>query len=226
MLRSLNNGLPSVKYFLVGWWEIHHSIPVFFLHGQALPDGIVMGYIKTVLLPDEHVVYRAVLHWVIYTEGLLLVASGGLVIGLGQTAMNILFGSVLGAELIKPIHFVAGVVVLAGGVLLLAAYVRQVSTELAITNKRVIAKYGFVSRDTFEIMIRYVSGANFDQTVVGRFLGYGTVRVHGIGGELSKLGRIAKPEQFYYAMENEIDQIRSGRAWRVRQGSRGILGKR
>ena len=33
---------------------------------------------QKVLLPDEHIIYAATLHWIIYLQGLLFMAAGGL----------------------------------------------------------------------------------------------------------------------------------------------------
>jgi uncharacterized membrane protein YdbT with pleckstrin-like domain len=83
--------------------------------------------------------------------------------------------------------------------------VRQSSTELAITNRRLIAKYGFISRATFEIMINRVTGVNFDQTVMGRILGYGTILVHGAGGDISPFDVVANPQLFQRALMDVLE---------------------
>jgi uncharacterized membrane protein YdbT with pleckstrin-like domain len=62
--------------------------------------------------------------------------------------------------------------------------------EFAITNKRVIIKTGLISRKTFEMNHSKIESVNVDQGIVGRILGYGTVRIVGSGGskeEFSKL---------------------------------------
>ncbi len=90
--------------------------------------------------------------------------------------------------------------------LLIAAMVRQSATELAITNRRLIAKYGFVSRNTFEIMVNRVTGANFDQSVTGRILGYGTIIVHGAGGDTSPFDLVANPHLFHQALMRVLEE--------------------
>ena len=52
----------------------------------------------------------------------------------------------------------------AGGLIVIAfiffgiAIVRVISTELALTNKRVMAKYGFIRRDSVELRLEKVEG--------------------------------------------------------------------
>lgn len=164
-----------------------------------------MSYVEKVLLPDERVLYAARLHWVLYSEGLLLTAYSLLGFYANRPILNMLLGEYRAVPLIQAATTISIVFLMAGFFLLLESHVRRKSTELVLTNKRLIAKYGFIRRDTFEIMNRRISGANFDQTVLGRFLGYGNVSVHGVGGELSKLGRIADPEGFYRALVHTID---------------------
>ena len=59
-----------------------------------------------------------------------------------------------------------------------------------------IAKAGFISRSTFEVMLNRVEGANIDQTVWGRVLGFGSIYVHGTGGGITPIDHIADPLNF------------------------------
>jgi uncharacterized membrane protein YdbT with pleckstrin-like domain len=119
---------------------------------------------------------------------------------------------VFGEDYESPIgRALAGVAMLfafVGFILLLSSVVRQSATELAITNKRVIAKYGFVSRSTFEIMINRVAGVNFDQTIMGRIFGYGTVLVHGTGGDVSPFEVVANPQGFQHALMDILEHVK------------------
>ena len=79
---------------------------------------------------------------------------------------------------------------------LIAAWIKVRSTELAITNKRVIAKFGFVKRDTIEINLNQVEALRVEQTFLGRMLNYGTIIVSGTGGALDPFPNIADPLVF------------------------------
>jgi uncharacterized membrane protein YdbT with pleckstrin-like domain len=170
--------------------------------------GAWMTYLQKMLLPDERVVYIAVLHWVIFVPGLFLTAVGGIV---GYYAYDIV-SLVMGPSMVPLIgRIVAGgafVFALAGLGLLIGAIVRQSATELAITNRRLIAKYGFISRSTFEIMINRVTGVNFDQSITGRILGYGTILVHGAGGDISPVDVVSNPGLFQRALMDVLEHSR------------------
>jgi len=87
-------------------------------------------------------------------------------------------------------------VVVIGIFFLAVAWVRVRSTELAITNKRVIAKFGFIKRDTVEINLNQVEALRVEQTFLGRMLNYGTIIVSGTGGALDPFPDIADPLVF------------------------------
>ena len=84
----------------------------------------------------------------------------------------------------------------AGLVLLAVAYVRTRSTELAITNMRVIAKFGFVSRHTVEINLDKVESVEVEQGIAGRMFDYGTIYISGTGTHQAPIPNISRPMEF------------------------------
>jgi uncharacterized membrane protein YdbT with pleckstrin-like domain len=70
------------------------------------------------------------------------------------------------------------------------------STEIAITNKRIIAKFGFISRRTVEINLDKVEALRVEQSVWGRFFNYGTVLISGTGSTVDPIANIADPLVF------------------------------
>ena len=79
---------------------------------------------------------------------------------------------------------------------LIAAWVRVRSTEIAITNRRVIAKFGFIKRHTVEINLEKVEALRVEQGFWGRFLNYGTIFVSGAGTSVAPFPDIADPLVF------------------------------
>lgn len=66
--------------------------------------------------------------------------------------------------------------------LLLYAYLKIRSTEMGITNKRVIRKSGVIMRNTAEIRLSKVESVSVRQGFLGRIFGYGDVVIAGTGG--------------------------------------------
>ncbi|HXF79524.1 MAG TPA: PH domain-containing protein [Usitatibacter sp.] len=87
-------------------------------------------------------------------------------------------------------------VAIVGLVFLAMAWVRVHSTEIAITNRRIIAKFGFISRRTIEINIAQVEALRVDQGFWGRLLNFGTIIVSGTGSSLEPAPDIADPLVF------------------------------
>ena len=80
-----------------------------------------------------------------------------------------------------------------GLVFLIWAYVRYKTTEFAVTDRRIIAKTGLISRSTVELFLDKVEALHVDQTVWGRLLDFGTVTIHGTGSTLEPIRSISAP---------------------------------
>jgi len=157
-------------------------------------------YLKRDMQADEKIVYESQIHWIIYNVGAFFTLIGALIGHYGTPTVQFLLGSEVADMLAKPISFIAVGTIIIGAMYLLIAFIRQISTELVITDRRVIAKYGFIATTTYEVMIHRVEGANIDQTVLGRILGYGTVMVKGTGGGISPIDHVANPYRFHSSL--------------------------
>jgi len=137
-----------------------------------------MGYVDSNLLPNEHVTYRARVHRIIY---LLPVCVLIVALVLAVASGSWIAGGVLG---------------LIGLVLLVPPWIRSISSEFAVTNKRVLVKVGLIRRHSLELLLQKVEGIGVDQGIVGRVLGYGTITVSGTGGTREAFRMIANPLEF------------------------------
>lgn len=103
-----------------------------------------------------------------------------------------------------------GVIFLFMGIFsLIRAFFVKISTELAITSKRVIAKVGLIRRNTVELNHSKVESFNVDQSILGRIFGYGTVIVNGTGGGKTPIPSIDAPLDFRRQAVETIDQSQS-----------------
>jgi uncharacterized membrane protein YdbT with pleckstrin-like domain len=92
-----------------------------------------------------------------------------------------------------------GVVLLPMGfgiIFFVMAYLKYISTELAITNKRLIAKVGFISRKTIEINLSKIESLSVEQGIFGRIFNYGTIIVSGSGASHAPISGISNPIDF------------------------------
>lgn len=83
-----------------------------------------------------------------------------------------------------------------GFILLIAAYIKYKTTELAFTNKRLVVKKGFIQRQTVEIALAKVESIQVDQGVMGRIFNFGTLILSGAGTPQAPLAGISNPMAF------------------------------
>ena len=93
-----------------------------------------------------------------------------------------------------------------GLIFLFIAWIKYKTTELAITNKRVIAKFGFISRRTVEININKIESIQVDQSITSRIFNYGTLLISGAGEPQAPILGISKPMEFRKAFMEAQDQ--------------------
>lgn len=74
------------------------------------------------------------------------------------------------------------------------------TTELAVTNKRVVAKFGLLTRTTIEINLRRVESVQVHQGILGRIFDFGTVWVSGAGTPQASIPNVQDPMAFRRAV--------------------------
>ncbi len=99
--------------------------------------------------------------------------------------------------------------VVAGLFILLWVYITYKATELAITNKRIIAKFGFIRRETVEINLTKVESIRVDQSILGRLLNYGTIVVSGTGSHNAPVPNISNPLEFRKKFMEATDALQT-----------------
>jgi len=144
-----------------------------------------MGYVERVLQPGETIVYATSLHWLIYLRALVL-----LLIAIGCLIAS---GKVDSPSFSLALELLALFFVIVAALAGLGALIRRATTELAITDRRVIYKTGILQRHTIEINRSKVETVGVNQSILGRLLGYGTVIVRGTGGSFEPIPFIGEP---------------------------------
>lgn len=86
------------------------------------------------------------------------------------------------------------------------AIINVTSTELAVTNKKVIGKAGFIRRVSIDLPLEKLESVNIDQGIIGRILGYGRVSIRGVGGNNVSIPYIKKPMDFRRVVMGLLDR--------------------
>lgn len=155
-----------------------------------------MKYVTRVLQPGETLEYMTSYHWLVYLRAVLLLIVA--LIALVGSAMvgNINLGIVTPDQVSLALQIVALIFALFALFSWLRALIRRVSTELAVTDRRVIYKTGLFRRYTIEINRSKVETVGVTQSLLGRLLSFGTVTVRGTGGSFEPIQFIGDPLTF------------------------------
>lgn len=129
-----------------------------------------MAYLDSI---NEKLVYEAKIHWIIFVFPLIVMFFG--IVSFRET---------------HSVIFAIGIV------WFIYAIIYRWTTELAITEKSVVGKWGLIRRDTVELRINKVESIRLNQGIIGRMLGYGTVIVVGTGSSSAPIKYIKQPVRF------------------------------
>ncbi len=145
-----------------------------------------MSYIEQTLANDEKIEVVAELHWFAYIKAFTIafVAFVFVIFSLIYDMSILLFGFIT--------------------VLLALYYFLLIkTTEMVVTNKRVICKVGIISIKTEELKNKKIEAIEMKQNLFGRIFDYGNICFSGTGTSKVKFLYVNKPHQ----IKNNIDSI-------------------
>ena len=141
-----------------------------------------MDYVERILQPGEQVRHISSIHWIVYWPGVAVALLAVVAYWFSETRYLTGFWRYTGYAL-----------ALVAVILLVQQWFQWWITEIAVTNRRVIYKTGFVRRQTNEINMDKVESVKINQTILGRILDYGDVTILGTGEGFETLRTIASP---------------------------------
>lgn len=127
-----------------------------------------MGYVDNNLMDGERVIATAHIHPIV----------------------------LVGPVIVTLICLIGGPLVILGLIWLAIVYWLYSSAEFAVTNRRIIAKWGVITRHSVEMNLDKVEGIKINQGIIGSKLGYGTLILNGTGGSHESFPNIANPMAF------------------------------
>jgi uncharacterized membrane protein YdbT with pleckstrin-like domain len=145
-----------------------------------------MAYYHKVLQNDETVREIGRLHWSIYLPSVFFALIAIALAIVGQWV------AVQDPQRLYCFYAAAAVGVITV-IVFLGEWMRRMSTEIVITDRRVIYKRGLLSRYTAEMNISRIETVDVIQSLLGRIFNYGTVVVRGTGTGIEPLRRIGHP---------------------------------
>ena len=148
-----------------------------------------MKYYEKVLRPDEKLVFFCTIHPIVYWPAVvfLLLALVALalipILGLTDVQTQIALYSALALAVLALFAFISG-------------WLKRVGTEVAVTDRRVIYKRGFINRRTVEMNMDKIESVDVEQHLFARLLNYGDITIHGTGEGKEPIREVDHPLEF------------------------------
>jgi uncharacterized membrane protein YdbT with pleckstrin-like domain len=147
-----------------------------------------MGYIEKRLMNDETILYRAKISWKVLIWPIVMIIF--LIWVSSKIHPLAAFFAV-----ILSIYFIFQVVLII------------LTTEFALTNRRIIGKKGILHQHSMEILLNKVESIAVEQPLVGRIFDFGTVTVIGSGGTPESFKSIDNPMELRKQVNNQISEL-------------------
>ena len=160
-----------------------------------------MSYVQDNLMPNEKVLFSARIH-----PAIILPAVLAFITSIAILIIAVSLGSQqdVGASMASCLVFLmAAAFFLSSIAAAVQAFIAMRTTEFAVTNRRIVAKRGFIRRRSLEMLLPKVESVAVQQNVLGRLLNFGTVTVTGTGGTTEGFPAIVDP----LTLRNKINQI-------------------
>jgi len=157
-------------------------------------------FIDDNLIPGEKIVYKAKVNWMVYMPAMF----------------NVFLSLVIYIFCTKVIHpghahfllFFAIIPIFVAIWKAIGAYIHINYTEIAITDSRLIAKFGFIRREMIELPLAKIESVIVEQTVFDRMINAGSVAARGTGMAMAPVRYIDSPIQFRNALNEAISHAK------------------
>ena len=143
--------------------------------------------IQSLMTENENMLKTARIHWIVF----VLPAFYCLIAFFVATYFHPLVGGVIFFLSLYPIY---------------TALISYWMTYLVLTDKKVLSRMGFLSRDWTRMEFDKIENAYLEEPIIGRFLGFSTVIISGVGAGAIQVPYIAAGDEFIKALEKELSK--------------------
>ena len=147
-----------------------------------------MSFAQENLLPNEHIIFTAKRHWIIFT------------LAVGLTVFALAVASTYATYSI-PTYLVSIIAVMEW----ISSMITYKTSEYVLTNQRILIKIGFIQRQSLETLLQRIASIEVSQSILGRLLGYGTVIIHDTGGSKEGFNSIDDPIRLRKKIQQQIE---------------------
>ena len=151
-----------------------------------------MSYIDKNLLPGERILFRTKKHLILFFFPVVLLIFSMYAVSYMQA--NPILIHIQWAPWLVTLLFWAHV------------GLEYMTSEYAVTDKRIMMREGFFYRHANEMRLTAVSQVNVDQSLLGQMLNYGTVSINAFGA-FDAFPLIDKPFLFQKYVNEQLDKL-------------------
>ncbi|MHB1949233.1 MAG: PH domain-containing protein [Gammaproteobacteria bacterium] len=150
-----------------------------------------MSFLDQNLLPGEEIIYRTRKHYILFLVPVLLtIATFYFLLNQNPYVAKVAFLPAIAAIISWANQFLT-----------------YVTSEFAVTNKRIRMREGFFYRHTNETRLATIADVSVNQSLVGQMLNFGTIFINAFGGGEDPFTQIASPNEFQRQLQAQLDLI-------------------
>lgn len=146
-----------------------------------------MSYLSRTIQPNEVVLYQAKPHFIVFLPSFIWSCA----------TLFFIFGVSSEYKLMMYVFTAATLYELIDNLIYYAA------SEFAITSQRILIKTGFISVYSLELLLGNVGGIVVSQSILGRILDYGTIKINGAGTFRNTFHKISHPLK----LRNQVQKL-------------------
>ncbi len=162
-----------------------------------------MSYVKENLLPNEKILFTVKINPAVFIPSFVMCLFSVVPILMFLSMRQNEGGVITFHPFAGILLCVSGMVFLAATILALGTLIVMLTTEFAVTNRRVIAKRGFIRRHTLEIFLHKIESVSVNQNILQRLFNFGSVTLIGTGGTQESFRAIVDP----VGVRRKINQV-------------------
>ena len=151
-----------------------------------------------ILPTNEKIIETGHIHWIIFSVPVMAILAAMFFPGLFACG-------IVGILETKLFGLIFGVIALWS---LLKALIKYLTTEYALTDRRILAKRGWIARSSTEIPLNKIASINVHQSFWGRILGYGSIITVDNGGTYTCIYLVPFPISFRREIQKAIQKIK------------------
>ena len=145
----------------------------------------MLDKIQSLLTENERILNQARIHWIVFAAPATLCVIGAFA--------SVLFHPLMGLVFLFLALYPA-----------YNAFIHYTMTNLVLTNKKVMSRMGFLSRDWTRMDFDRIENAFLEEPIIGRYLGYSTVVISGIGSGNIAVSQVVGGDKFVKDLEKRL----------------------